>query len=114
MICWPFFAEQQTNCWYCCTKWNIGMEIDSDVKRTGWDPREEVDDWRRGPRDEEKGHGVEETCTGFCPEFIFPESGESYQPSSFSSLKAGIVLCKACPDFGSCMDAVLINFEVLC
>ncbi|KAL0284579.1 UNVERIFIED_CONTAM: 7-deoxyloganetin glucosyltransferase [Sesamum radiatum] len=35
MICWPFFAEQQTNCWYCCTKWNIGMEIDSDVKRDG-------------------------------------------------------------------------------
>ncbi|KAL0360978.1 UNVERIFIED_CONTAM: 7-deoxyloganetin glucosyltransferase [Sesamum radiatum] len=33
MICWPFFAEQQTNCWYCCTKWNIGMEIDSNVKR---------------------------------------------------------------------------------
>lgn len=35
MICWPFFAEQQTNCWYCCTKWGIGMEIDSDVKRAG-------------------------------------------------------------------------------
>ncbi|XP_074263061.1 7-deoxyloganetin glucosyltransferase-like [Silene latifolia] len=33
MICWPFFAEQQTNCWYCCTKWGIGMEIDSNVKR---------------------------------------------------------------------------------
>ncbi|XWS25293.1 hypothetical protein CRYUN_Cryun27aG0056800 [Craigia yunnanensis] len=33
MICWPFFAEQQTNCWYSCTKWGIGMEIDSNVKR---------------------------------------------------------------------------------
>ncbi|XP_022870692.1 7-deoxyloganetin glucosyltransferase-like [Olea europaea var. sylvestris] len=33
MICWPFFAEQQTNCWFSCTKWGIGMEIDSDVKR---------------------------------------------------------------------------------
>lgn len=33
MICWPFFAEQQTNCRYCCTEWGIGMEIDSDVKR---------------------------------------------------------------------------------
>lgn len=33
MICWPFFAEQQTNCWYCCAKWGIGMEIDSNVKR---------------------------------------------------------------------------------
>ena len=33
MICWPFFAEQQTNCRYCCTEWGIGMEVDSDVKR---------------------------------------------------------------------------------
>jgi hypothetical protein len=33
MICWPFFAEQQTNCWYCCSKWGIGMEIDNNVKR---------------------------------------------------------------------------------
>lgn len=33
MICWPFFAEQQTNCWFCCNKLGIGMEIDSDVKR---------------------------------------------------------------------------------
>ncbi|GAB4861249.1 hypothetical protein Ancab_036412 [Ancistrocladus abbreviatus] len=33
MTSWPFFAEQQTNCWYCCEKWGVGMEIDSDVKR---------------------------------------------------------------------------------
>ncbi|KAK8642773.1 hypothetical protein V6N13_012105 [Hibiscus sabdariffa] len=33
MICWPFFAEQQTNCWYSRTKWGVGMEIDNDVKR---------------------------------------------------------------------------------
>ncbi|GAB4861248.1 hypothetical protein Ancab_036409 [Ancistrocladus abbreviatus] len=33
MISWPFFAEQQTNCWYCCEKWGVGMEIDSNVKR---------------------------------------------------------------------------------
>lgn len=32
MICWPFFAEQQTNCWYTVTKWDIGMEIDNNVK----------------------------------------------------------------------------------
>lgn len=35
IICWPFFAEQQTNCWYSCTKWGIGMEIDTDVKWRG-------------------------------------------------------------------------------
>ncbi|KAI4296387.1 hypothetical protein L6164_036350 [Bauhinia variegata] len=34
MVCWPFFAEQQTNCRYACTdQWGIGMEIDTDVKR---------------------------------------------------------------------------------
>ncbi|KAK3414351.1 hypothetical protein EUGRSUZ_L00503, partial [Eucalyptus grandis] len=33
VICWPFFAEQQTNCRYSCTEWGIGMEIDNDVKR---------------------------------------------------------------------------------
>ncbi|TYH37090.1 hypothetical protein ES332_D12G016700v1 [Gossypium tomentosum] len=33
LICWPFFAEQQMNCFYSCTKWGIGMEIDSDIKR---------------------------------------------------------------------------------
>ncbi|CAM8980197.1 unnamed protein product [Rhodiola kirilowii] len=33
MVCWPFFAEQQTNCRYICVEWGIGMEIDSDVRR---------------------------------------------------------------------------------
>ncbi|ONK75578.1 uncharacterized protein A4U43_C03F18380 [Asparagus officinalis] len=32
-LCWPFFAEQQTNCRYLCTEWAMGMEIDNDVKR---------------------------------------------------------------------------------
>ncbi|KAH7848521.1 hypothetical protein Vadar_003916 [Vaccinium darrowii] len=35
MVIWPFFAEQQTNCWCCCAKWGVGMEIDNDVKRDG-------------------------------------------------------------------------------
>ncbi|KAK4751793.1 hypothetical protein SAY87_020591 [Trapa incisa] len=33
VICWPFFAEQQTNCWYNCGEWGIGTEVDSNVKR---------------------------------------------------------------------------------
>ncbi|XLU96978.1 hypothetical protein S245_011330, partial [Arachis hypogaea] len=28
MACWPFFAEQQTNSFYACKKWGIGMEIE--------------------------------------------------------------------------------------
>jgi hypothetical protein len=33
VICWPFFAEQQKNCRYTCTTWEIGMEVNHDVKR---------------------------------------------------------------------------------
>eukprot|EP00262_Sarcandra_glabra_P017171 TRINITY_DN57_c0_g1_i3.p1 TRINITY_DN57_c0_g1~~TRINITY_DN57_c0_g1_i3.p1 ORF type:complete len:481 (-),score=55.83 TRINITY_DN57_c0_g1_i3:81-1523(-) len=33
MLCWPFFAEQPTNCHYVCNELGIGMEIDNDVKR---------------------------------------------------------------------------------
>ncbi|KAL7611772.1 hypothetical protein Lser_V15G06818 [Lactuca serriola] len=33
LICWPFFADQQTNCRYSCIEWGIGMEINHDVKR---------------------------------------------------------------------------------
>ncbi|CAI0474566.1 unnamed protein product [Linum tenue] len=33
MICWPFFAEQQTNCRYACSEWGIGVELSHDVKR---------------------------------------------------------------------------------
>ncbi|XP_057952403.1 7-deoxyloganetin glucosyltransferase-like [Malania oleifera] len=33
VICWPFFAEQPTNCRYACREWGIGMEIGSEVKR---------------------------------------------------------------------------------
>jgi UDP:flavonoid glycosyltransferase YjiC (YdhE family) len=33
MVCWPFFAEQQTNCRFKCTEWGVGMEIGDDVRR---------------------------------------------------------------------------------
>nr|AIF76152.1 UDP-glucosyltransferase UGT85U1 [Crocus sativus] len=33
MICWPFFADQQTNCRYVCANWGVGTEIDVRVKR---------------------------------------------------------------------------------
>ncbi|KAB5551601.1 hypothetical protein DKX38_008912 [Salix brachista] len=33
MLCWPFLADQQTNCRYTCSEWGIGMEIESNVKR---------------------------------------------------------------------------------
>ncbi|XP_074557464.1 UDP-glycosyltransferase 85A3-like [Curcuma longa] len=33
MICWPFFAEQHTNCRFLCTRWRIGVEISGEVTR---------------------------------------------------------------------------------
>ncbi|CAK9133566.1 unnamed protein product [Ilex paraguariensis] len=33
MLCWPHFSDQQTNCRYTCNEWEIGMEIESDVRR---------------------------------------------------------------------------------
>ncbi|XP_066321916.1 7-deoxyloganetin glucosyltransferase-like [Miscanthus floridulus] len=33
MLCWPFFAEQQTNRRYACTEWGVGVEVDGDVRR---------------------------------------------------------------------------------
>ncbi|VFQ85543.1 unnamed protein product [Cuscuta campestris] len=33
MLCWPFFADQPTNCRFSCVEWGVGMEIDGDVKR---------------------------------------------------------------------------------
>ncbi|XP_059463473.1 (R)-mandelonitrile beta-glucosyltransferase-like [Corylus avellana] len=33
MLCWPFFADQQTNSKYTCNEWGIGMEIDNRANR---------------------------------------------------------------------------------
>ncbi|KAF6998500.1 hypothetical protein CFC21_014616 [Triticum aestivum] len=33
MLCWPFFAEQQTNSRYACVEWGVGMEVGDDVRR---------------------------------------------------------------------------------
>ncbi|CAN0853402.1 7-deoxyloganetin glucosyltransferase [Linum grandiflorum] len=50
MICWPFFADQQTNCFYACEVWGMGMEIDSEVKK------EEVEKLVREVMGGEKGN----------------------------------------------------------
>ncbi|RDX91813.1 7-deoxyloganetin glucosyltransferase, partial [Mucuna pruriens] len=33
MLCWPYVGEQPTNCRYICNEWDIGVEIDINVKR---------------------------------------------------------------------------------
>nr|AAV32498.1 UDP-glucuronosyltransferase [Arabidopsis thaliana] len=54
IICWPFFAEQQTNCKFCCDEWGVGVEIGGDVKR------EEVETVVRELMDREKGKKMRE------------------------------------------------------
>ncbi|KAK3414145.1 hypothetical protein EUGRSUZ_I02655 [Eucalyptus grandis] len=52
VLCWPFFAEQQTNCFYSKNEWGIGMEIDNSVKR------DEVEKLVRELMDGEKGKAM--------------------------------------------------------
>ncbi|XP_059459406.1 7-deoxyloganetin glucosyltransferase-like [Corylus avellana] len=33
MLCWPFFADQPTNCKYTCNEWGIGKEINNGANR---------------------------------------------------------------------------------
>jgi len=33
MLCWPFLGDQPTNCRFICNEWEIGLEIDINVKR---------------------------------------------------------------------------------
>ncbi|KAL6501220.1 hypothetical protein OROHE_024867 [Orobanche hederae] len=54
VVCWPFFAEQQTNCRFSCTEWEMGMEIDNDVKR------DEVEVLVREMMDGDKGEKMKE------------------------------------------------------
>ncbi|CBI34056.3 unnamed protein product, partial [Vitis vinifera] len=56
MICWPFFAEQQTNCFFSCGKWGLGVEIDSNVRR------EKVEGLVRELMGGEKGKEMKETA----------------------------------------------------
>ncbi|RWR92432.1 7-deoxyloganetin glucosyltransferase-like protein [Cinnamomum micranthum f. kanehirae] len=65
MICWPFFAEQHTNCRYACEEWGIGMEIDSNVRR------EEVELLVRELMEGEKGREMREAAKRW------KESGET-------------------------------------
>nr|AFJ53002.1 UDP-glycosyltransferase 1 [Linum usitatissimum] len=32
MICWPYFGDHPTICFYACREWKVGLEIESEVK----------------------------------------------------------------------------------
>ncbi|KAF8014900.1 hypothetical protein BT93_H0638 [Corymbia citriodora subsp. variegata] len=57
MICWPFFADQRSNCTYACSKWEIGLELSSVVKR------EEVERLVKELMEGDKGKQMKERIT---------------------------------------------------
>ncbi|CAL5058215.1 unnamed protein product [Urochloa decumbens] len=50
MMCWPFGADQQTNCRFACTEWRVGIEVGGDDVS-----REEVERLVRDVMGGEKG-----------------------------------------------------------
>ncbi|KAG6709914.1 hypothetical protein I3842_06G155900 [Carya illinoinensis] len=86
MISWPFFAEQQTNCRYCCTEWGIGMEIDNNVKRN--EVEKQVRELMEGDKGKEMKKKVMEWKTN--AEEAAKAGGSSYQ--NLESLIADVLL----------------------
>ncbi|XP_023535015.1 7-deoxyloganetin glucosyltransferase-like [Cucurbita pepo subsp. pepo] len=76
MLCWPFFAEQQTNCRYCCTEWGIGMEIDTNVKRE--DIQEQVKELMEGHGGKEMRKRAGE-WKKLVAEAATPDTGSSFR-----------------------------------
>ncbi|KAL5992480.1 hypothetical protein ACLOJK_013399 [Asimina triloba] len=74
VICWPFFAEQQTNCRYACTHWGIGVELGSQVRR------EEVEGAVREMMEGERGTVVKKKARELkeCAENATKPGGTSY------------------------------------
>jgi hypothetical protein len=82
IISWPFFAVQHINCWYSCSEWGIGMEIDNDVKKD--DAEKLVRELMEGDKGEEikrkvmewkmKAEEKRRSCEAWW--FLLPELGQ--------------------------------------
>ncbi|KAL1315313.1 hypothetical protein HN51_042086 [Arachis hypogaea] len=77
MICWPFFAEQQTNCRFCCTEWGIGLEIE-DVRR------DKIESLVRESMDGEKGVDMKQKALKLKK--LAKEAASAPNGSSFQNL----------------------------
>ena len=88
MISWPFFADQQTNCRYCCVEWGIAMEIDNNVQR------DEVEKLVRELIDGEKGKEIKKNVMEWKTkaEDSTKHSGSSYQ--NLDKLIAEVLLAR--------------------
>ncbi|GAB2211519.1 hypothetical protein Droror1_Dr00024834 [Drosera rotundifolia] len=87
MICWPFFADQQTNTWFSREKWGIALEIDSAVTR------HKVNKQVRELMEGEKGKDMRKKATEWkrlAHEAIAPPAGSSY--SNFENLIQSLLL----------------------
>ncbi|KAK9285053.1 hypothetical protein L1049_024237 [Liquidambar formosana] len=76
MICWPFFADHQTNCFYSCEYWEIGMEIDNDVKRD--EVEKQVRELMEGEKGKEMKKRVMDSATARKPHAVcvpYPSQG---------------------------------------
>ncbi|XP_015160957.1 7-deoxyloganetin glucosyltransferase-like [Solanum tuberosum] len=90
MLCWPFFADQQTNCWFSCNRWGVGIEIDSDVKR------EVIEEVVRELMIGEKGKEMKENALkwkNLAEKAITSPTGSSYM--NFDKLVREVLLPKA-------------------
>ncbi|RWR87783.1 UDP-glycosyltransferase 85K11 [Cinnamomum micranthum f. kanehirae] len=74
MLCWPFFADQQTNCRYACYEWGVSMVIDNNVKR------KEIGDLIREMMVGKKGKEVREKALKWkeSAEIAIKEGGSSH------------------------------------
>ncbi|PIA50553.1 hypothetical protein AQUCO_01200022v1 [Aquilegia coerulea] len=74
IIGWPFFGDQQTNCWNACVHWGIGTEIDKNVKR------DEVERLVRDLMEGEKGKEMKRKMLEWkiCAQESMNPGGSSY------------------------------------
>ncbi|XP_054804177.1 7-deoxyloganetin glucosyltransferase-like isoform X2 [Prosopis cineraria] len=71
MACWPWSGDQPTNCRYACREWEIGLEIDNNVKKEdveklvnelmegekGKQMRQNISKWKKIAEDDTKPGG---------------------------------------------------------
>ncbi|XP_027095056.1 7-deoxyloganetin glucosyltransferase-like [Coffea eugenioides] len=93
MVCWPFFAEQQTNCWYCCNHLGTAMEIDNNVKS------DEVEKLVNELMVGDRGQGMKKKAAELkklAEEAITAPSGSSYK--NLESLVHDVLMSSPAPN----------------
>ncbi|KAJ4952284.1 hypothetical protein NE237_029116 [Protea cynaroides] len=88
VICWPFFAEQPTNCRYSCVNWGIGDEIHHDVKR------EDVERLVRNLMEGEKGKEMKKRAMGWKKEAEAATTPGGSSHVNFDNMVNDILLSK--------------------